>query len=102
MPVCVSVNLAYHSRLDVSASPEVLLNLNLSSHLLLDPSRDDLLFVQALERDDEMRSRLGPSEVDPSEFPFPEGSPDRESGQGQRDGPSGYQLGGSASDTMTD
>lgn len=66
---------------DSGDSPEVTLNLNFSSDLLLDLAGDDLGLVHALEGDDVVRSYLGPSEVDPTELSLSEWTTDLELGE---------------------
>lgn len=61
--------------------PQVLLNLNLPSDLLLHLSLNDFLFVQALQRHDEMRSSFRSCQVDSSEFALSQRSADSKSRQ---------------------
>ena len=63
---CLEVNFMDEGR-DVDL-PQVLLNLDLSSDLLLYSTRNDLALVQAFQRNNEVRWCFCTSKVDSTEF----------------------------------
>jgi hypothetical protein len=62
----------------VGTVPQIALNLDLSSDLLLDLARDELGLVHAFESDDIVRLDFCPSEIDPTELSLAERTADLE------------------------
>lgn len=64
---CLEVNFMDEVSRDADV-PQVLLDLDLSSDLLLYSTRNDLALVQAFQRNDEVRWCFSASKVDSTEF----------------------------------